>query len=376
MKRAVIICSPDGYANAIKPAKLKEFFVEHGYNVIVYPTNHLSRLGERGYQAMLPGLTLSQFRLYCCEAVQLAVNRRKLSFLRKLGVSLTTKRMIGLRGKILHKRLKSGSYDIMICESNLDESLIAYRISKIQILDLPAPFAEELFYGGQLTKHRYDLLKTYEENLYRRADYLSFHWYMYAEFVRKNKYEGNNIIDIGYSAPLRERRAQHADEPRIVFLGFLGGYWVNLPLLEELSDLYPIDVYGGPKPAGYKVNYRGYAPSIDVLADYQFGLITITKDLLRQSSFSSKQLDYYAFGLPVLTPEWRTDTVLDPGAIHFSADNFVKLIKEYSDRDRWQEKSDAAISIAKERTWESAFRPLTEIVERQLRADAIRGVWL
>lgn len=369
MKHALIICSPDGYANAVKPGKLRDFFVEHGYNVTVVPTNHLGRLGERGYRRILPGFTLLQVQLYCCELVQLLGNRQQISFLRKLATSFTMQRVIRLRGKILYKRLHSSSFDIMVCESNFDESLAGCRMAPVQILDLPAPFAEELFYGRQLTRRHYNSLKAYEERLYRLADYVSFHWHTYTDFVRKHKYDGDNFIDIGYSAPLRSRRAQHASKPRIAFLGFLGGYWVNLRLLEELSALYPIDVYGGPEPIGYNINYCGYAPSIDVLANYQFGLITISNDPLRQSGFSSKQLDYYAFGLPVLTPEWRTDDVLDPGAIHFNAGNFVDLIREYSDRDRWQKMSNAAVSIAREYTWERAFRPLAEIIEQQMGED-------
>lgn len=363
MKRALIICSPDGYANAVKPAKLNEFFRQHRYDVTVHATNYLSRLSEQGYRSMLPGLTISQLQLYCCEAIHFLVNKQRSKIIKKLGTSLVMQRMIKLRGEILADRLGPKSFDILICENHFDEAVVSSRVARTQILDLSVPFAEELFYGSDLTRRSYKSFNEYEIELYAQADYISFHWHTYTEFVKKNKYGGDNFLEIGYSTPVQERRAHYAIKPRIAFLGYLGGYWVNLPLLEQLSALYPIDVYGGPSPAGYKINYKGYAPSIDVLADYQFGLITITDDPLRQSSFSSKQLDYYAFGLPVLTPDWRTDTILDEAAINFNLDNFLALIEEYSDHRKWQQMSDAAISLTKRLTWQRAFRALEDLLE-------------
>ena len=101
-------------------------------------------------------------------------------------------------------------------------------------------------------------------------------------------------------------------------MGYLKGYWNNIPLLARLSQKYEIDVYGGPKPPKkYGLNYRGYTPNTDILAEYQFGLITITDDPLRRSSFSSKHLEYMNYGLPVLTPDWRKDPNLDDFSIYY-----------------------------------------------------------
>ena len=219
MKRALIICSPDGYANAVKPAKLSEFFIQHQYDVTMYVTNYLSRSGEQGYRSMLPGPSVSQLQLYCCEALHFLANRQRSSLLKKLGTSLVMQRMIKLRGKILADRVHSKDFDILICENHFDESVVASRIARTQILDLSVPFAEELFYGGELTKRCYESFKTYETEIYRQTDYISFHWHTYAEFVKKSKYNGNNYIDIGYSTPVQKRRAQYTVKPRIIFLG-------------------------------------------------------------------------------------------------------------------------------------------------------------
>lgn len=371
-RRAVLVHLPDAFANGEKPKRIREFLEAHGYTVEPYPTGSLSRLGTGPLTRRLPGARPAAVFAYALEAVfALCLGRRGKAA--KRAVAFSQAHLIGLRGGLLARRLRGRGYDLLICESNLDQGVVlGERVATVQILDLPAPYAEELYYGGQIDEAGLSRLRAVEQRTYARADHLAFHWHTYREFVRATKYDGPNFLELGYGAPTptTRRRARYAETPRIAFLGYLSGYWVNLPLLERLCALYPrIDLYGGPPPTGPLArHYRGYSPDAagrsgkDVLADYQFGLITITDDELRRHSFSSKHLDYVAYGLPVLTPAWRRDTLLDASSVHYTEDTFLERLGEFSERARWQSKSAAALDTAAKLSWETALRPLPGLV--------------
>ncbi|WP_097189679.1 hypothetical protein [Caballeronia arationis] len=254
-----------------------------------------------------------------------------------------------------------GHFDLLICESNLDTALtLAERISDVQILDLPSPFAEEQLYGGHLSRAGYEKLRKVEIAAYAAADYLSFHWHTYADYVRENKYGGDNFISLSYGTNPKLKRAKYDDHPRIVYMGFLGDYWVNLPLLGTLCKLCPyLDVYGGPEPpASLGINYKGYAPSTDVVANYQFGLVTVSDDELRRHSFSSKHLEYVSYGLPVLTPAWRRDEALCGSSIYYTAENFLERVRNAAAEQEWERLHAAALKDAERFSWSNALKAL------------------
>jgi hypothetical protein len=362
MKRAVIVCNPDAFANGVRPRELRKFLEAHSYQVDFFFTAGINRLGSKGILRALPGASLDKLLLYLCGAIHLLANRQPSITLKRLATSAVMPFILRLRGRIIRQQLAKEHYDLLVCERCVDEAVVRRRVASVQILDLPVPYAEELYYGGELTERTYASFAGYESRVYQEADWVTFHWHTYTDYVARNKYDGDNLIELGYGAPTTLMRATYRDKPRVAFLGLLEGYWVNLSLLEKLSELYPIDVYGAPRPKGYRITYKGYAPTPDVLAEYQFGLITITNDPLRRSSFSSKQLDYYAYGLPVLTPRWRADSLLQPGAIPFTEEDFAAQIEEYSDPVKWQQKSDAALALAEQLTWEKAFEPLRDLL--------------
>jgi hypothetical protein len=378
-RRAVLVHLPDAFANGEKPKRIREFLEARGYTVEPYPTGSLSRLGTGPLTRRLPGARPAAVLAYALEAV-FAVCLGRRGKTAKRAVAFSQAHLIGLRGGLLARRLRGRGYDLLICESNLDQGVVLReRVAAVQVLDLPAPYAEELYYGGQIDEAGLGRLRAVEQRTYARADHLAFHWHTYREFVRATKYDGPNFLELGYGAPTptTPRRARYAETPRIAFLGYLSGYWVNLPLLEQLCALYPhIDLYGGPPPTGPLArHYRGYSPDSagrsgkDVLADYQFGLITITDDELRRHSFSSKHLDYVSYGLPVLTPAWRRDPLLDPSSVHYTADTFLERLGEFSERARWQSKSAAALDTAAKLSWEAALRPLPGLADGPATSD-------
>ncbi|SAL82263.1 hypothetical protein AWB74_06206 [Caballeronia arvi] len=368
-KRAVIICLQDAFANGIKPKEIESFLKRHGYSsVLIFESGKISRMAKTGFRRRLPAMQPLKLELYFYEAI-LALAKRLGSPIDRVAKSGLLWRMTLIRGRVLQKVLaEHDKFDLLICESNPDEAVtLGDRIATVQILDLPSPFAEELFYGKELNISGYERLKSVEVAAYAAADHLSFHWHTYADFVREKKYCGDNFLPITYGTHRKTRIARYNEQPKIIFLGYLGGYWVNLELLAQLCKLCPsLDVYGGPEPpADLKINYKGYAPSTDVIADYQFGLVTISNDELRRHSFSSKHLEYISYGVPVLTPAWRKDTALDDSSIYYTTDNFLDQVRCASSVRAWEALHASALRDAARFSWDAALKDLAELDTRR-----------
>ena len=101
---------------------------------------------------------------------------------------------------------------------------------------------------------------------------------------------------------------------------------------------------------------------MDILSNYQFGLISISKDRLRTEGFSAKHIDYLSYGLPVLTPEWRRDPLLESTSIYYNEDNFVQVINNYSQENEWKQMSEKGYESAKQMKWENVLKPLDTII--------------
>jgi hypothetical protein len=307
--------------------------------------------------------------LYIAEAarelIRFAVGHWHPKLLRELHGDVLSA-VLRLRGTFLGDTLRPRHSDIIVCESGLDEGVfLEKRIARLQVLDLPSPFVDELYYGGEISERARSRLHCLERYCFETADKISFHWPSYQEYVQEKIYDGPNWFSCTYGVERKTKRARFSTTPKVIFLGNLGGYWVNIPLLEELCKIYPaIDVWGGPRPGRRSgLNYRGYAPTLDVMANYQFGLITITTDPLRTRGFSSKHLEYASYGLPVLTPEWQRDELLDPSSIKFTAETFLSMLAHYSVKERWLQKSEQSLALADGLGWESAFSEFGAVLD-------------
>lgn len=271
------------------------------------------------------------------------------------------------RAKDLEARITKERPDAVICLNEIESYVLTKDLGCLKIFSCPCPLIDELYFGGELNKTWYERLRELELEIYEKTDYLSFHWENYTNYVRRNIYNGNNIFVANMGCTPKVKKAKWASPTRVAFMGYLGGYWNNLPLLAKLSRQYHIDVYGGPTPSpSLGLNYMGYARTTEILADYQFGLITLSKDKLRRSSFSSKHLEYLSYRLPVLTPEWREDPLLDPVSIKYNESNFLDKIVEFSDRAKWEAMSEKCYQQSVKWTWESQLEPLLEILKKEL----------
>jgi hypothetical protein len=345
MARILLVCKPDKGANGVRSLKIKNFLQEHGHEVILH------KIGDGDIK------------------ITKKATRQKL---RKKLIPKPVRNLLFLgsvtyRAYELARKVKNYKCAAIICETE-DSAACFFFLDKniVRILDSPAPWIPEWHLSGDLSFLIKPLAYRIERRLYKRADALCFHWENYTKFVKENIYNGDNIFTMNWGCEVHNKRAQYSPKPKIVFLGKLDGYWNNLTLLAKLSKIYEIDVYGSPRPSKtLGLNYKGYALSTDILADYQFGLITISNDKLRQQSFSSKQLEYMSYGLPVLTPEWRQDPLLSKYSIYYNEQDFLDEVNKYSSRKNWQHMSDSSFGQAAVWSWDNTLQVLLEILEKE-----------
>jgi hypothetical protein len=366
----LMIASLDGFANSVWAAKIQQYIARKGYKVDVLDTLYLGRFAsQKGkFATKLPQPHLYELLLYMLEITYYFFLPKFLPNYRKHCGYFFISSIMKVRSKIISKIIRSKHYNLIICVSQLD----AYVLTRVDkncrtIFSCPTPFAEELYYGNLLTDSQHKKLMDFETKIYERCTYLSFHWDTYAQYIKKYyHYALDNIVNMNKGTEETASKAEYTMNPKIVYLGKLDGYWINLPLLSKLSKIYPIDVYGSPAPdPKYELNYKGYATS-DILSQYQFGLITITDDKLRREGFSAKHLDYLSYGLPVLIPEWRANAKNLKGTVLFNEDNFLSCIRYYAQKEQWDILHTEALQQAKELRWENTLKALDNILEPQL----------
>ena len=366
-KKILIVASLDGFANSVWPTKMQQYITQKGHHVEILDTFYFGRLSNRKgtIGTYLPKPSLYGFILYCLEFLWYFIRKFLPNQAKYFGYYFITS-IMKARKIIIKNIISNRYYDLIVCGSPIDSQFIAETDDICRtLLTCPAPLADELYYSNMITGDKHEKLRELETRIFKSCTYLSFHWHTLANYVKKYyKYDKDNIFIMNFGTEEASRKAEYNEKLKIIFLGYLGGHWVNFPLLSRLSKIYPIDVYGSPAPdPKYQLNYKGYAPS-EVLSEYQFGLITITQDTLRrEGGFSAKHLDYLAHGLPVLIPEWREYAKDLKGTVLFNENNFLNQIKYYSQREEWEFLSKEALKQARELTWENTFRVLDDILD-------------
>jgi len=360
-KRILIIASLDGFANSVRPLKIQQYISQKGYKVDILDTLYLSRLSNKKGTLgnKLPRPSFYGISLFILQILNFLVVKFLPKHKKYFSYFLITS-MMRFRGKILSKTIQKHLYNLVICVSQLD-SYYLVDIGKTcrTLFDCPTPLAAELYFGNLLTFDKYEKFKDFEIKIYKSCTYLSFNWETYASYVKKYyNYNEKNIVKLNWGTEETSSKAAYNIQPKIIYFGKLEGNWINLPLLSKLAKIYPIDVYGSPAPdPKYGLNYKGYASS-DVLSKYQFGLITITDDILRKEGFSAKHLDYLSHGLPVLIPEWRESAKDLKGTVLFNERDLLEKIKYYSEQEQWNILHKEALKQADEIRWENTLKSL------------------
>jgi hypothetical protein len=349
-KKVLVVAALDRFANGLKAVEIQRFLTERGHDVRLFDTYYLSR-GSGASANLLLGLRAFNLLTRRSRLVQSHLSYRML---------LTDLRM---RRSLLRETLPLDDFDLVVCETPFEAGLLTVPTTARTLYDCPTPWADELFYEGRLTESQREKMREIEIDIFESVDFLAFHWETYGRYaVEQYGISGHNLMVLNFGCTPSKRRATFSAQPRIVYLGSLSSRFIDLPLLARLARVYPIDVYGGPPPdPRLGLNYVGYAVP-DVLSRYQIGLITCTKDELRRMGFSAKHLEYIAYGLPVLVPEWRRHLELIEGSVPYTEATFLEAVENLGDESEWMRTSELAYAQAQRLSWSQTLGPLDELL--------------
>lgn len=268
--------------------------------------------------------------------------------------------------------VKNARCDVVIAVEQ-GEILLQNLNGARKIFYAQAPTSHEIYfklakYMGAFDWQVYRTTCKNEVEFYRASDSVIFAWNTHAEYVKHYVYQGNNIVlhpDLGwYGCTPQKQRAKFGYPPFIVYMGVITAYWNNAKLLSNLAHSVPYAVhcYGSDMPpAKLELSFQGFADSVDILCNYQFGLHTASCDLVRRQGLASKVLTYLSYGLPSFSPEWQLMSHQLHGVIPYNVSNFPSLLESYLEPTRWQEMADAAYEQAQELEWSKVLQPLMSL---------------
>jgi hypothetical protein len=277
------------------------------------------------------------------------------------------RQMIEIANK-LEKRIRNRNYDVAIAFGVPFAYVFTKEIKCLKLFCPQTSGADEVYFSKTIDVQQVHNLREMELEVMAKADYVIFPWDTIENYVKKYVLNSKNLITIKYGCYPQKNRASYFFPISIVSLGNLSHYWANKELLSNLTKRSPylIDVYGQYKPQKqYNIRYKGYAPSIDVLRNYQFGLNTISKDPLRQNDHSSRIMPYLAYGLPVLSPEWMKFSNSLKGCLPYNEENFIGTVEKYSEKEAWDRISQDAYQQALDLDWNKTLESLETLIQKQ-----------
>lgn len=267
----------------------------------------------------------------------------------------------------LETRIKERHYDAVIGVETWCSYVLTKKLDCLKIFSCESLMADEYYFSKRYDMETISNLRQMELEILQNADYTVFPWKTTENYVRKYIWNGSNLLTIKYGCYPQNKLAAYFFPLSIISLGSVDSYWGNPRLLSHLNQVSPyvIDFYAKNKPdKEYNLNYKGYASSLDVLRNYQFGLNLISKDAFRRNHHSSRILSYLAYGLPVLSPDWLQFSHDLKGVLPFNEDNFLDIIDNNSDPDKWAKVSKEAYEQAIELDWNKVLLPLQKLIAK------------
>ncbi|MDQ1251993.1 MAG: hypothetical protein QG646_1108 [Euryarchaeota archaeon] len=268
----------------------------------------------------------------------------------------------------LEKRISNGKYDVVISVESPFSYVLTKDLGCLKIFSWESSWADELYFesyhNNSIDFDRIREIRSKELEICEKSDFVVFPWQSTENYIRRNIYDGSNFVTLKFGCYPKSNTAQFFFPASIVSVGAMHAHCQNPALLAYLTKIsdYAIDIYGSKPDRRYKLNYKGFASSLDVLYNYQFGLNTISKDIYRQSHFSSRVLAYLAYGLPVLSPDWMQLSHELKGCLPYNEDNFVDLVDKYSERREWEKLSREAYAQACQLNWNNTLSPLERMI--------------
>lgn len=263
--------------------------------------------------------------------------------------------------------LSKKKYDVIIGVETKFSQVLTKDLGCLKIFSCQSLEADERYFSKQYSLADIHELRELEKDIMSSSDYVVFPWKSTENYVREYILDGKNFITIKTCCYPQKNKVSYFYPFSIVSLGTIRSYWANRELLSKLTEISPyiIDVYGKyKKKEGDNINHKGFAKSLDVFYDYQFGLNTISKDPFRRKHFSSRIMSYLSYGLPVLFPDWQEYPKDLGGCIPYNEDNFLEVIKIYEDKDEWDKISEESYKQAHELNWKTTMQPLEKIIEK------------
>jgi hypothetical protein len=269
-------------------------------------------------------------------------------------------------GDRLEYIINRDKYDVVICVETLFSHVLTRDLGCLKLFSCESLESDEKKYSGKYDSEEVEKIRKIENEIFDSSDYVIFPWENTEYYTRKYFYDDKKLMTIKYGCYPKDNEPNYYYPCSIISLGNLRLYWSNKELLSYLTKISPynIDIYGKHKPAEkYDLNYKGFAKSLDIIYDYQFGINTVTKDIYRKNHFSSRIINYLAHGLPVLFPEWQEFPKKLKGCIAFNEDNFVDRVGIYSDEDKWYKLRAESKQQGRELDWNITLRPLDKLIK-------------
>jgi hypothetical protein len=272
------------------------------------------------------------------------------------------------------RRIRRGRFDVVLGRGPEASYVLTRPLDSLKAFDLAnVAFLEDYYVWGP---HLSEVEETFwrEEEILRAASLVvTPHPYLTEVLLDVfSRVQGlkEKILLAPLGCDLPKRRAKWSPRPRIVYAGSY--HYIQDPyLLSRISarTSLPIDCYGSRDPNRSffpaRLNYRGFAKDLDFLADYQLGLISLSRDWLRCRSPATKFPAYFSYGLPVLFPEWMKEGYDYPDcAVPFDEDRFGQRVREATEPRAWAQMSEAARQRAEGMTWGKCLAGLAEAFTR------------
>lgn len=268
-------------------------------------------------------------------------------------------------GDFLEKKLSNNKYDAIICVETLFADILTKNLNCLKIFSCESLESEEKYYSGNYKFEDIYNIREKEYEIMDSADYVVFPWKTTEKYVKKYIYNDKKLLTIKYGCYPKNNKPDYFYPFYLISLGSLKWYWSNKELLSHITknSTYNIHAYGKFKPEEkYKINYMGFAESMDILYKYQFGINTISKDIFRKNHFSSRIINYLAYGLPVLFPEWQEFPKELEGCVPYNEHNIDDVIENYSPKEKWEKLSTEAKNQGLKLDWNHTLKPLEKIV--------------
>lgn len=271
----------------------------------------------------------------------------------------------------LEPRIRRGGYDVVIARLQPVAYVLTRKPARLAIFDMANIGFLETYHSAEVDLSALEVDYEKEMEIYRAADAILSPHPLLTSFFRANVFDTPKLLDVLLGCDAPTARAAFSVQPRIVYAGSYASIQdpYLLALLSRTSRT-PIHCFGPKDPnRGFlpaRLDYRGYAPSLDVLADYQLGLITVSQDRLRQNSPATKFAYYFSYGLPVLFPTWMKEGHEYAAALPYDERNFDDVVRKATgDVASWRRLSEAALGIAAGRRWDDVLRPLEELLRQR-----------